>query len=76
MQICSFLPSDTEILYALVRETLLRGTNLAHDLSSAEIDRDVNQYSSHGEGLYRIDIQRLEAIKPDLIVTQAFASVG
>src|SRR5580692_10907680 len=94
MQICSFLPSATEILYALglgnslagvtfecdfppeaARKIVVVNTNLAHDLPSAEIDRDVNQYSSHGEGLYRVDIQKLEAIKPDLIVTQELCDV-
>jgi iron complex transport system substrate-binding protein len=50
-------------------------TNLAHDLTSAEIDRDVNQYSSHGDSLYRVDIQKLEDIKPDLIVTQELCDV-
>jgi iron complex transport system substrate-binding protein len=94
MQICSFLPSATEILYALglgnsvagvtfecdyppeaASKAVVVDTNLAHDLTSAEIDRDVNQYSSHGESLYRIDIRRLEAIKPDLIVTQELCDV-
>jgi iron complex transport system substrate-binding protein len=94
MQICSFLPSATEILYALglgdsvagvtfecdfppeaAGKTIVVDTNLAHDLTSAEIDRDVNQYSSHGESLYRVDIQKLEAIKPDLIVTQELCDV-
>jgi iron complex transport system substrate-binding protein len=94
MQICSFLPSATEILYALglgnsvagvtfecdyppeaASKAVVVDTNLAHDLTSAEIDRDVNQYSSHGESLYRVDIRRLEAIKPDLIVTQELCDV-
>jgi iron complex transport system substrate-binding protein len=94
MQICSFLPSATEILYALglgnsiagvtfecdfppeaARKTVVVNTNLACELTSAEIDRDVNQYSSHGEGLYRVDIRKLEAIKPDLIVTQELCDV-
>src|ERR1700723_1307493 len=94
MQICSFLPSATEILYALglgnsiagvtfecdfppeaARKTVVVNTNLACELTSAEIDRDVNQYSSHGEGLYRVDIRKLEAIKPDLIVTQELRDV-
>src|SRR6202161_113426 len=89
MQICSFLPSATEILYALglgnsiagvtfecdfppeaARKAVVVNTNLACELTSAEIDRDVNQYSSHGKVLYRVDIRKLEAIKPDLIVTQ------
>jgi iron complex transport system substrate-binding protein len=94
MQICSFLPSATEILYALglgnsvagvtfecdfppeaARKSIVVNTNLAHDLTSGEIDREVSQYSSHGEGLYRVDIGKLEAIKPDLIVTQELCDV-
>jgi iron complex transport system substrate-binding protein len=94
MQICSFLPSATEILFALglensvagvtfecdfppqaAKKTIVVNTNLAHDLTSAEIDSTVNEYSSHGEGLYRIDIGKLEAIKPDLIVTQELCDV-
>jgi iron complex transport system substrate-binding protein len=94
MQICSFLPSATEILYALglgnsvagvtfecdfppeaAGKTVVVNTNLAHDLTSAEIDHDVNEYSSHGESLYRVDIRKLEAIKPDLIVTQELCDV-
>lgn len=94
MQICSFLPSATEILYALglgdsvagvtfecdfppeaARKSIVVDTNLAHDLTSAEIDNTVNDYSSHGEGLYRIDIEKLEALKPDLVVTQELCDV-
>jgi iron complex transport system substrate-binding protein len=94
MQICSFLPSATEILYALglgnsvagvtfecdfppeaAGKTVVVNTNLAHDLTPAEIDHDVNEYSSHGESLYRVDIRKLEAIKPDLIVTQELCDV-
>jgi iron complex transport system substrate-binding protein len=94
MQICSFLPSATEILYALglgdsvagvtfecdfppeaARKSIVVNTNLAHDLTSSEIDSAVNQHSSHGEGLYRIDIGKLDAIKPDLIVTQELCDV-
>jgi iron complex transport system substrate-binding protein len=94
VQICSFLPSATEILYALgledsiagvtfecdfpldaARKTVVVHTNLAHDLTSAEIDRNVSQYASDGDSLYRVDIQKLEAIKPDLIVTQELCDV-
>ena len=94
MQICSFLPSATEILYALglgdsvagvtfecdfppeaAGKSIVVNTNLAHDLTSAEIDNTVNDYASHGEGLYRIDIGKLEAIKPDLVVTQELCDV-
>jgi iron complex transport system substrate-binding protein len=65
---CDFPPE-------VARKTVVVNTNLAHDLTSAEIDREVNQYSSHGEGLYRVDIQKLETIKPDLIVTQELCDV-
>jgi len=94
MQICSFLPSATEILYALGlgnsvagvtfecdfppearRKAIVVDTNLDHHLTSAEIDHEVNANSSHGEGLYRVDIPKLEAIKPDLIVTQELCDV-
>jgi iron complex transport system substrate-binding protein len=94
MQICSFLPSATEILYALglgdsvagvtfecdfppeaAGKSIVVNTNLAHDLTAAEIDSTVNDYTSHGEGLYRIDIGKLEAIKPDLVVTQELCDV-
>jgi iron complex transport system substrate-binding protein len=44
-------------------------------LTSAQIDNTVNDYSSHGDGLYRIDIGKLEAIKPDLVVTQELCDV-
>lgn len=94
MRICSFLPSATEILYALglgesvagvtfecdyppeaARKPMIVDTILEHGLSQEEIDRDVNQYSSHGESLYRVDVERLEAIRPDLIVTQELCDV-
>jgi iron complex transport system substrate-binding protein len=94
MQICSFLPSATEILYALglgnsvagvtfecdfppeaSQKTVVVNTNLAHDLTAAEIDHAVNGHSYQGEDLYRVDIQKLEAIKPDLIVTQELCDV-
>jgi iron complex transport system substrate-binding protein len=94
MQICSFLPSATEILYALglgdsvagvtfecdfppeaAGKSIVVNSSLAHDLTAAEIDNTVNDYSSHGEGLYRIDIGMLEAIKPDLVVTQELCDV-
>ena len=94
MQICSFLPSATEILYALgvgesvagvtfecdyppeaASKPVVVDTILRHGLSQADIDYDVNQYSSHGESLYRVDVERLEAIRPDLIVTQELCDV-
>lgn len=94
MQVCSFLPSATEILYALglgesvagvtfecdyppeaASKPVVVDTILRHGLSQEDIDHDVNQYSSHGESLYRVDVERLEAIRPDLIVTQELCDV-
>src|SRR5258708_1377187 len=94
MQICSFLPSATEILYEwglgtsvagetfecdvppeAARNTVVVNKKVGHGLTSAEIDHDVNEYSSHGESLYRVDIRKLEAIRPDLIVTQELCDV-
>jgi iron complex transport system substrate-binding protein len=94
MQICSFLPSATEILYALglgdsvagvtfecdfppeaAKKSIVVDTNLAHGLPSAEIDNTVNDNSAHREGLYRIDEEKLEALKPDLVVTQELCDV-
>jgi iron complex transport system substrate-binding protein len=94
MQICSFLPSATEILYALELGDSIAGvtfecdyppearhkavvvnTILGHDLSPAEIDRDVTQYASHGDSLYTVDTELLKRIKPELIVTQELCDV-
>jgi len=94
MQICSFLPSATETLYALglgdsvagvtfecdfppeaATKTIVVNTQLSRELTSAEIDHRVNDNPSHGESLYRVDIRKLEAIKPDLIVTQELCDV-
>lgn len=94
MRVCSFLPSATEILYALglgesvagvtfecdyppeaASKPVVVDTIVRHGLSQEDIDRDVNQYSSHGESLYRVDVERLDAIRPDLIVTQELCDV-
>ncbi len=94
MRICSFLPSGTEILFALglgdsvmgvtfecdypaeVRSKAIVVTSkLPHGLSQREIDRLVKEYSARRESLYRLDIEKLEQIKPDLIVTQDLCHV-
>lgn len=94
MQICSFLPSATEILFALdlhdsiagvtfecdyppeaVGKPIVVDTILNHGLTQEEIDREVSEYSSHGKSLYRVDVARLEQIRPDLIVTQELCDV-
>jgi iron complex transport system substrate-binding protein len=94
MRICSFLPSATEILFALdlgdsiagvtfecdyppeaVGKPVVVDTILKHGLTQEEIDRDVSDYSSHGESLYRVDLPKLEEIRPDLVVTQELCDV-
>jgi iron complex transport system substrate-binding protein len=94
MRICSFLPSATEILFALDLDDSVAGvtfecdyppearsrqivvdTILQHGLSQSEIDREVAECASKGESLYRVDVERMEAIKPDLIVTQELCDV-
>ncbi|HJY90105.1 MAG TPA: BtuF-related (seleno)protein, partial [Candidatus Acidoferrum sp.] len=79
MQICSFLPSATEILYALDlgdsiagvtfecdyppearQKAVVVNTILGHNLSPAQIDRDVTQYASHGDSLYTVDTELLK----------------
>lgn len=94
MRICSFLPSATEILFALGLESEVAGvtyecdypaaarqrpvvvhTRLPADLTSGEIDRTVRAYVARGESLYRVDLDQLRRIQPDLIITQDLCHV-
>jgi len=94
MRICSFLPSSTELAYALGLGDSLAGvtfecdyppearqkpvvvhSKLRHGLSAREIDREVNDFAARGESLYRLDIEKLRAIQPDLIITQDLCHV-
>lgn len=45
-------------------------SRLPHDASPAEIDAFVHEYVHRGESLYTVDIDVLETLAPDLIVTQ------
>jgi iron complex transport system substrate-binding protein len=45
-------------------------SRLPHDVSPAEIDRLVSEYVHRGESLYAVDAEVLEALAPDLIITQ------
>jgi iron complex transport system substrate-binding protein len=45
------------------------------EASSAEIDRLVRQQLQKGRALYTLDLTALEALRPDLIVTQALCDV-
>lgn len=50
-------------------------TKIAHHRSSAAIDREVRTIVEHGLSVYRVDAERLRALKPDVIVTQTQCEV-
>ncbi len=94
MRICSFLPSGTEILFALGLADSVMGvtfecdhpsearskpvvvySTLAPGLPEREIDRQVKMISGAGQSLYRLDVEKLREIQPDLIVTQNLCHV-
>jgi iron complex transport system substrate-binding protein len=50
-------------------------SRLPHDATPAEIDRLVSEYVHRGESLYAVDAEVLEALAPDLIVTQDLCHV-
>lgn len=53
----------------------LTSSVIAADLTAAEIDAAVRQLTERGEALYELDVERLTALEPDLIVTQAVCAV-
>ncbi|MGH9714300.1 MAG: ABC transporter substrate-binding protein [Candidatus Acidiferrales bacterium] len=94
MQICSLLPSATEILYALglgdsvagvthecdfpleaAKKPALIRPRVDPDAAPGEIDRQVNELVSSGEGIYAVDAELLASLAPDLIVTQDLCHV-
>ncbi len=94
MKICSFLPSATEILFALglgdqivgvshecdfppeaSRKPRVISTIVDQQLSSAEIDRLVLEHVQRRESLYRVEVELLSRLRPDLIVTQELCEV-
>jgi iron complex transport system substrate-binding protein len=50
-------------------------SRLPRDASPAEIDHLVTEYVHRGESLYAVDAQVLEALAPDLIITQDLCHV-
>jgi iron complex transport system substrate-binding protein len=50
-------------------------SRMPHDASPAEIDALVREYVHRGESLYAVDAKVLEALAPDLIVTQDLCHV-
>jgi len=94
MRICSFLPSATEILFALGLGDSVVGvtyecdypaeartkpvvvySNLQAGLQEREIDREVKDSATVGTALYRLDVDKIREIKPDLIITQDLCHV-
>ena len=94
MRICSFLPSATEILFALGAGEEVCGVTFECDwppaaaakphvvfshlppgLAPAEIDAIVSAEGAQGRSLYFVDLPRLEALRPDLILLQDLCRV-
>jgi iron complex transport system substrate-binding protein len=50
-------------------------TRLQHSTNPAEVDRQVNEAVQRGESLYRVDIEELRRIRPDLLITQDLCHV-
>ena len=56
-------------------KTVVIHSRLPHGASPAEIDRLVREYVSRGDSLYSVDVQKLEELHPDLIITQDLCHV-
>ena len=56
-------------------KTVVIHSRLPSDAGPAEIDRLVREFVSHGESLYSVDVDTLEALHPDLIITQDLCHV-
>jgi iron complex transport system substrate-binding protein len=65
---CDFPPVACE-LPKVTRDVLPPG------LTSAQIDAAVKERTLGGESIYELDVEQLEALQPDLIVTQALCAV-
>lgn len=65
---CDFPPAAAEL-------PRLTATSLPEGLSAGEIDAEVKRIVGEGKPLYSLDEERLGALRPDLIVTQAVCEV-
>src|ERR1700746_1434776 len=65
---CDYPPEALD-LPKVTRDVI--GPGLAPD----EIDRAVKELTAQGRSIYELDEQRLSALRPDLIITQALCSV-
>jgi iron complex transport system substrate-binding protein len=59
---------------AMQKRVIVR-TRLSHSANSAEIDRQVSEFVRRGESLYEVDREAIQAIQPDLIITQDLCHV-
>jgi iron complex transport system substrate-binding protein len=94
MQICSFLPSATEIVYALGMGESVSGVTFECDfppeasqkpvvvntlihsgLTPGEIDQAVRKQIADGGSLYFVDLPKLQAMQPDVVITQDLCRV-
>lgn len=50
-------------------------SRLPHDASPSETDRLVREHVARGESLYSVDVDALENLRPDLIITQDLCQV-
>jgi len=50
-------------------------TRLSQATGAGEIDRQVSEFMARGESLYQIDVDMLERVAPDLIITQDLCRV-
>lgn len=88
MRVASLVPAATEILRFLGVEPVgvshccdwpgkpvLTESLLPKGLPQAEIDRRVRQAVQSGQSLYRVRTELLEALRPDLILTQGVCEV-
>src|SRR6266699_446891 len=74
MRIVSLLPSATEILFALGLDREIVGVSHECDFPP-QVDGLVREYVSRGESLYSVDVEKLEQLRPDLIITQDLCHV-
>src|SRR5262249_53325837 len=65
---CDFPPQ------ARAKPTVIH-SRLPHDAAPAEIDQLVREYVSRGESLYSVDVDKLQELQPDLIITQDLCHV-
>ena len=56
-------------------KTVVIHSRIPHDALPAEIDRLVSEYVHRSESLYAVDAEVLEALTPDLIITQDLCHV-